>query len=382
MSLPNRKIAFVSNTSWSIYNFRLEAALFFLNNGFEIFTIAPRDKHSEKLIAAGFTFIEAPIKAYSNNPLDDIKYYLFLRATYKRHRFSHVFHYTIKANIYGSIAARIMGANSTAVITGLGRLLSMNDGIKKTTILKLYKFGLASAEHIWFLNQLDKSYFEQKNIVGLNESYLLPSEGIDLSKFTLKKKKDFSSISFLFAGRLIKEKGIELFLQAAFHIKKYYPNVEFNVVGFIDPKDLDSIDQNVLLQTQMKGLVTFYGDTEDIRPFIESASCVVLPSIYGEGVSRILLEAASMSTPIITSNNRGCKDVVIDGYNGFLCRKNDLDHLVEQILAFISLDQEAKEAMGKNGRNIISAKFNMDKVIAHYANRLGIKSHDFNSVHH
>jgi len=365
-----KNIAFVANTSWSIYNFRLEVMQHLRDEGHAIFVIAPRDKHSEKLIAEGFTFIEAPIKAYSNNPIHDLQYLLFLKRTYQKLQFDHIFHYTIKSNIYGSIAAKWTGIKSTAVVTGLGRVLNMPKGFSKSLLKQLYSWGAGCADDIWFLNEKDRRYFINNHIAPNVYKSILPSEGVNLNKYAISKEKDFSSISFLFAGRLIGEKGVHLFIKAAKQLKEYHPYINFNIVGFINPSDSDSISQQELLSAQSQGLITYHGDTEDIRPYIEEASCVVLPSTYGEGISRTLLEAAAMSTPIITTDNRGCSEVLVDGYNGFLAKKGDLESLVDQLRAFISLDENAKKRMGENGRDLVSERFSILKVLDQYVSAL------------
>ncbi len=366
------KISLVANTSWSIYNFRLEVAQHLRDLGHAIYVIAPRDKHSEKLIAENFTFIEAPIKPYSINPIDDIIYFFFLMKIYRQYQFDHVFHYTIKSNVYGSIAAKIRGLSSTAVITGLGRLLNMENGWKKHLVHSLYRLACKNTDHLWFLNKEDVQYFEKKKLLSSSNYFVLPSEGVNLKLY--KQNADTNSdISFLFAGRLLKEKGIYIFLEAAEKVKQYYPEIGFDIVGFIDTKDDDSVEQSQLIDFQSRGIVQFHGDTEDIKPYISLCSCVVLPSSYGEGVSRILLEAAAMSTPIIASSNRGCAEVVVDGYNGFLCEQKNVDSLVDQMLAFITLDSEARYIMGENGRKRVEKNYSVIRVIDIYVRHLTLE---------
>ena len=372
MRKSDYRIALVSNTSWSIYNFRLEVARHLKGLGATIYVIAPRDKHSEKLISEGFYFIDAPVKSYSDNPLDDIRYFFFLLKIYRKNRFHHIFHYTIKSNIYGSFAARRLGINSTAVVTGLGRLLSLKKGLKKNIIRMLYKMACTASRHIWFLNRDDLDHFINNYSIDESKVNLLPSEGVNLQKYTPLKAKNWEVITFLFAGRLLLEKGILHFLKAAEKVKSYYPDVHFEVLGFLDPQDDNSLNQKTILDYQERNIITFHGDTEEVKPYLEGSSCVVLPSYYGEGVSKILLEAAAMSTPIITARNRGCAEVVIDGFNGFLCDCHDTDSLVQQLLAFISLDNEAKEIMGKNGRKHVIDKYDVKKIKAFYEDHLGL----------
>lgn len=361
------KVALVANTSWSVYNFRLEVCRYLQEKGAEIYVIAPRDKHSEKLVAEGFHFIHAPLKAYSHNPSDDVRYFRFLLKTYRQYRFDHIFHYTIKANTYGSICARALDLRSAAVVTGLGRFLSQKDGLTKWVTERLYRLGCKCADTVWFLNEKDKHLFIQNRYVQKSKTFLLGSEGVDLNRFTRKTNKKSQTSRFLFAGRLIIEKGILHFLEAAARVKRYFPKSEFEIVGFLDPADAQCINPAVIQKYQKNRTITFHGDTEDIRPFLERADCVVFPSYYGEGVSRILLEAAAMSIPIITSDNRGCTEVVIDGYNGFLCKKKSIESLVDQILAFISLDQGARRVMGENGRSLVEEKYDVERICSIYS---------------
>jgi len=172
-----------------------------------------------------------------------------------------------------------------------------------------------------------------------------------------------------------------VYLKAAERIKGYYPNVQFSVLGFIDQSDNNSIDQTMILDFQKRGIINFYGDSENVKPFIDQASCVVLPSVYGEGVSKILMEAAAMKTPIITSRNRGCTEVVVDGYNGFLCEGSNVGSLVDQMLAFISLDVQAKKVMGENGRKHVAKKYDVSNIKKRYAHHLGLFA-DTNSEAH
>ena len=374
------KIALVANTSWSVYNFRLEVCRYLQSKGAQIYILAPRDKHSEKLIAEGFHFINAPLKAYSHNPFDDIRYLQFLFRKYQYYKFQYVFHYTIKANIYGSIASRLAGIQSVLVVTGLGRFLHMEDGFLKWITSKLYKLGCYCSNDIWFLNSADREFFLDKNFASKRKVFLLNSEGVNLEKFSNKNHKKANSNRFLFAGRLLIEKGILHYLEAAKQIKRHYPNSIFEIVGFLDPEDSQCIDSLLLQKYQDSGIITFMGDTENIAPFLEKTDCLVLPSYYGEGVSRVLLEAAAMCLPTITTANRGCSDVVIDGYNGFLCKKQGAESLAEQIMAFISLDTEAREILGKNGRRLVGEKYDVNDICKVYSDYIfGLKTSTLNS---
>ena len=358
-----QKLAFVANTSWSVYNFRLEVAKHMQSQGCEIYVIAPRDKHSEKLIAEGFHFINAPIKAYSNNPIIDFRYFLFLFKTYRKHQFSHIFHYTIKPNIYGSIAAKLAACKNTMVVTGMGRLVTMRSRILMTITENLYRIGCSCADHTWFLNEEDKSHFEHQGLVGPGQSSILPSEGINLDHYSARTNQEEKvSTHFLFAGRLIIEKGIIEYLQAAERVVQHFPLARFEIIGFLDPYDQSSIPSEILFDYQNKGIIEFYGDRENVIPYLAKADCIVLPSYYGEGISRVLLEAAAMKKAIITTNNLGCKELINDVFNGFVCLARDVQSLSDQMMSMITLDSEARKVMGENGRKMIKEKFDVRKI--------------------
>lgn len=369
-----KKLAFVANTSWSIYNFRLQVARHLQSKGYTIYVIAPRDKHSEKLIAEGFHFINAPVKAYSNNPFSDLRYFLFLYQTYRKYRFEHIFHYTIKPNIYGSVAARMAGSTNTAVITGMGRMITLQSSVMRRTTEFLYKWGSSCADHIWFLNEEDKNDFESRKLLSVGNGTLLPSEGIDLDLYSPSGPRVKSQqTTFLFAGRLIREKGILEFLKAAERVLRHYPDVRFEIIGFLDPEDSSCIEAEVLFDYQDRAVIDFYGDRENVLPYLNRADCIVLPSYYGEGVSRVLLEAAAMEKVIITTNNRGCKEVVVDGHNGFLCKPKDAESLFNQMISVITLDQQARRVMGQNGRKLVKERFDVRKTCLIYQQHISIK---------
>ena len=368
-----KKIAIVSNTSWSVYNFRLGLIRRLQESGYEVSIIAPQDNFSAKLVAEGFNFHHIYTSNYSTNPLNDLRTLFQLVRIYRKNEFDFIFHYTIKPNIYGTLAARWCKIPSIAITTGLGRLFSFNNKVVKYLSTKLYQVAAKYSQQIWFLNQSDLDSFIGRGITTNKKAFLLPSEGIDTQKFKPKETyyvNEKKQLSFLFAGRVIWDKGVKEFVEAAKIIKREYKNIEFQMLGFIDPSNPNAVPYEDIQKWQKRNIISYLGETEDVRPYLDDSSCLVFPSFYNEGISRILLEAAAMAKPIITTDNVGCRDVVKDNYNGFICKIKDKNDLVLKIRKFMTLTQKEQELMGLNGRKVVLENFNEEQIIKIYTDYL------------
>jgi glycosyltransferase involved in cell wall biosynthesis len=365
------RIALVANTSWSIYNFRLGLIRHLRKRGFDVVLVAPIDKYSSKLIAEGFRLIPLTLHSYGTNPLSEILLLLQLLRIYRRQRPDLVFHYTIKPNIYGTIAAAIYRIPSVAITTGLGLMLSSKNRLVRFYTHRMYWLVGRLARETWFLNKSDLRYFLERKLVRQQKTQLLPGEGVDTGRFApgLFPQKNDGKIHFLFAGRLIKEKGILEYVEAARHISQQHPDVVFDVLGFIETENPSSIRVEQLEAWQVEGIVQYLGETEDVRPYIEQADCVVLPS-YREGTSRILLEAAAMGKPIIASDVPGCREVVDDRVSGFLCLPENATDLAARLAEFIHLSANDKKVMGLAGRKKVVEVFGEEKIIGLYTKTL------------
>ena len=364
-------IAFVANTSWSMYNFRIEVLRFFISRGFKVSVIAPFDSFTSKLLAEGVDYIPVSLHNYSLNPFRDFLTFFQLYRIMRKNRFDHVFLYTIKPNMYGGLAAWWTRTSYTAAVTGLGRFLTFQNSILNRLTIGMYKLCLKGASECWFLNDHDKNLFIELDIVESEKSYLLPSEGINTQKFRPRQRKqDSGIIRFLFAGRLLKEKGIEDFVSLARHIKSIYPRVKFEVLGYIDRRNPHSIHLDQLHSWQKEGYIKYIGANEDVRPYLERADCIVLPTKYQEGKSRILLEACSMEKPVITYENHGCSDIVIHGKTGWVCHDRTTLGLVEAATEFLDMTPAARIEMGKMGRAFVKKKFDVREIVQIYAQKL------------
>ncbi|NOX65192.1 MAG: glycosyltransferase family 4 protein [Chlorobi bacterium] len=327
--------------------------------------VAPFDDYSKKLKGFGAEFINIEYDNSNLNPLKDLLFLFKLTSFFKKHHPDIILSYTIKANIYGGLAAQFAKISFIANISGLGSLFIKKNIISKFSLL-LYKISLRKADKLFFQNQYDYSLFLEKQIIKKQHAEVIPGSGIDLVKFSsniLAKRR--AKFIFLFASRLLKDKGIIEAVEATNKLKQINKNVELQVLGKVWTKNPSSIKTHELNNWINSGLISYLGFTDDVRPYIENADVVILPS-YREGMSRILLEASSMGKPIITTDVPGCRDVVDDIQTGFLCKARDSDDLAEKMLQIIEISNEERALMGKRGREKMVNEFDEKIVIYKY----------------
>ena len=367
MSLSKR-IAFVSNTSWSLFNFRIEVLKALREDGYEIYLIAPKDEFTSKLISEGFEYEQIYINKYGTKIWQEVKLIEQLYKIYKRIQPHLIFHYTAKPNIYGSWAAKSLHIPNILITTGLGHLFNFKNKKYFPLVKALYKRASKASNEVWFLNQDDRNTFVNKNILKEEKSFILPSEGINTQYFSKEyfSKQGEQVTEFLYAGRLLKSKGIEQYIEAARAIRKKKPTIHFNVLGFIDEENPDSIKYADLIREHNSGSIKYLGETSDIRPYLNHTDCLVFPSYYKEGISRILMEASALQVPIITTDNTGCKDVVTHLKSGLLIKPKSTEELINALEYFISLSQGEREELGLRGRELVMEKFDMKKIISIY----------------
>ncbi len=294
--------------------------------------------------------------------------YNSLKSIYKTERPDLIFHYVIKPNIYGSLAAAKVGIQSVAVITGLGYTFDRRNWLNRV-VSYLYRIALKKTFEVWFLNQEDANLFIERKLVIPDKIKILPGEGINTGHFfpqTHKPVARTKAFQFLMGTRLLRTKGVAVYVEAAGILKKKYRDVRFELIGFFEKHHPDSITESELRHWQKKDIIHYSGFAKDVRPFLRQADCFVFPSFYHEGIPRCLLEAAAMEIPIITSLNTGCKEVVKEGENGFLCSPNNAADLAARMEEMMKLDANQRAAMGKNGRIRVGEKFSIDRILAEY----------------
>ncbi len=359
-----KKILIVLNNSWHAYNFRFNLARSLKNNGYEVVFIAPYDKKYSELIKKEFEFYDVNIDPKGINPFSDLKTMIILYRLYKVIKPDIVLSFTIKPNIYSSIVAGMIGIKSISNITGLGTIFIKQSLVTKIAKI-LYKIALEFNDKVFFQNNDDRNLFVENGLIQKNKTGLLPGSGVDLDKFVPTSKKIKNKFKFLLIARLLKDKGILEYIGAIKIIKDKYKNIEFQILGAVGTANNTAIKKNELQIWIDNDLINYLGTTDNVEDVISKVDCVVLPS-YREGIPRSLLEACAMEKPIIATNVVGCKEVVEDKKNGYLCRVKDFQDLADKMQMIINLTDEEKMIMGKVGREKIVKEFDEKIVINKY----------------
>ncbi|MFD2246412.1 glycosyltransferase family 4 protein [Pontibacter ruber] len=358
------RIAIVINTSWNIYNFRMSLLQALLAEGHEVVAIAPEDSYSHKLVEAGCRFV--PVRmAKGTNPFEDALLTWRLFYTYRQVRPDVVLHYTIKPNIYGSLAAHLAGIPSINNVSGLGTVFITKDYISNIA-LKLYRAAFRYPAKVFFQNQDDRKLFLKHGLVKAAITEVLPGSGIDVQKFvpnaTFQRHQPFT---FLMIARVLYDKGVKEYVEASWMVKARFPEVRCQLLGRVDERSRSGIKQQQLEEWIATGAIEYLGKTDDVTTVIVQADCVVLPS-YREGTPRTLLEAAAMGKPLIASNVPGCREVVEQGVNGYLCRVRHAADLADKMMQLLQLEDGQLQQMGQASRRIAEEKFDDRLVIARY----------------
>jgi glycosyltransferase involved in cell wall biosynthesis len=331
--------------------------------GFEVLAIAPEDEFSEILKKEGCTFIPLAMENKGSNPLKDLQLIRQLYTIYKANQPDIVLQYTIKPNIYGSIAAKLAGIPVINNVSGLGTVFLHNNLVSKVA-KGLYKFAFRYPKKIFFQNPEDLQLFVQEGLIKKERAGLVPGSGVNLDKFKPAEFQRNNPFTFLLIARLLYDKGLMEFAEAARILKKSNSNCRVQVIGALDPGPL-GIPEETLNQWIKDGLMEYIPFQKDIRSFIASSDCVVLPS-YREGTPKTLLEAAAMGKPLIATDVPGCREVIDDGKNGFLCDVKNGKDLADKMLKICQLDHEALKRMGENSRKLVLLKYDEKIVIRKY----------------
>lgn len=362
------KAILVSNTSLTIRNFRVGLMQALKAKGYDVIFCAQDNGYAEEVIKKGFAYIPLVVDRKSTNFFTDLKQTIVLYRIYKKERPDIVLHYTIKPNIYGSIAAFLAGVPSISNVTGLGYVF-----IKKNAVYFLvkflYKISCGLSKRTFFQNKDDLNLFIEKGLIDKKKAFLVNGSGVNTDFFSpepclAEKKKDGSCV-FLFTGRFLWDKGVGEFVDAARLTKKRYPKAQFWLAGIVDPGNPAGINLETIKRWEDEGVINYLGEVKDIRPAIRDADCVVLPS-YREGIPRSLLEALSMERPIITTDAAGCREVVEPGINGFSVPVKDTEALFGSFCRMIEMDPEERLNMGRAGREKVKKEFEDSIVISAY----------------
>jgi glycosyltransferase involved in cell wall biosynthesis len=363
ISLP-RRILLSANSDWNIANFRPGLIRALRRAGYEPIVVAPQDPAvDQRMRELDVERIPIVVERSGLNPWADLRLLSRYRQLLKRLRPVAYLGYTIKPNIYGSWAAASLGIPSIPNVSGLGTAF-IRPGVLQEVVTRLYRVGFRRAPTVFFQNAEDMQLFVGRRIIRPDQARLLPGSGIDLEHFTPAPLAG-TGPTFLLVARLLRDKGVYEFVAAARALRSSMPEARFQLLGPIDEGNRTAITRADLDSWIGEGLIEYLGATEDVRPFIAAATAVVLPS-YREGLPRSLLEAAAMSRPLIATDVPGCRDVVEDGVNGYLCAVRDAASLASSMRRIADLPLQERLVMGEAGRRKVEERFDERVVVRAY----------------
>lgn len=356
-------ILLTANSGWNIWHFRRSLVEALIADGHIVTILAPFDKSTTNLEQLGCKFVPIMMNLKSLNPLEPIMLIRLFKHAFKQQRPDIVLSYTIKNNIFGAIAARSLALPFIPNITGLGTAF-LSGWLVQTAAEVLYRFAFQKLPVIFFQNGDDSDLFLKRRLVRADQAQVLPGSGIDLSHFNISKMPfDNAPPVFLMIARLLRDKGVMEFIEAARQIKAHNPDIRFQLLGASGSQNRTAISAATVQEWVDEGIVEYLGITPDVRPHIVAASCVVLPS-YREGAPRTLIEAAAMARPLTATDVPGCRSIIDQDVSGFFCDVRSADSLGLAIKRFLDLQPQDRLAMGIAGRAKMEREFD-DTIVLH-----------------
>ncbi|WP_081749141.1 glycosyltransferase [Butyrivibrio sp. FCS014] len=359
-----KKIMLLANRDFVLYNFRFELIQKLIDEGREVVICLPYGPKVDLMTKAGARFIPLEVDGRGKNPVRDIKLFNNIERIYASEKPDIVLLFTTKVCIYGGMAAAKMQIPYIINVSGLGTAVYQPGPIQKLTV-EMYKKAISKALCVFFQNEQGKEFFKQHHIDADRER-VIPGSGVNTDKWKyLEYPEENNGIHFLFAARLIKEKGIEEYLECAKRIKKTYKNAFFHIAG---PDDGGY--EGRIKQLEKQGIVKYHGQVDDIGEILKLAHCLIHPSYYPEGISNVCLEASASGRPVITTDTTGCRDTVSDGISGYVVKSRNIAELIKCVDGFISSSFDDKREMGIKAREKVVREFNRNDVIAAYMNEI------------
>lgn len=365
------KVMIVLNTAWNLVNFRAGLIRSLVADGHEVVAVAPYDEYAPRLVELGCRFVPLAMDNKGTHPGRDFLLFLRFIKLLRREKPAVYLGYTIKPNIYGSLAAHALRIPVVNNIAGLGTVFIRDNWLTRL-VRGLYKAAMSGSRHVFFQNNEDMGMFVEKGLVSAEKVSRVPGSGINLNTFIctpalLAENRPFC---FLLVARLLWDKGVGEYVEAARLIRHQYPAARFQMLGFLDVKNKTAVSSAQMEEWVKEGVVEYLGVADDVKPYLAAADCVVLPS-YREGVPRSLLEAAAMGRPIVTTDAVGCRDAVEHGLNGLLCRVADAHDLADKMQKMLELTDSERASMGLAGRRKMELEFDEEIVIDRYRKVLG-----------
>ena len=368
-------IALLTNNDDDVYCFRAELLRELTDKGYRVLISCPdgpKFDAFERDFGLGkdrdFIYDDPDIDRRGTSVKNDLRLMRHYRELFKANSPDVVLAFTAKPNVYATLAAHRMKIPVINNVTGFGSVLKVSK-LKRAFVMRLFKRAYRRSSCIMFQN---KTNMELAHILGMvkGKSVLLPGSGVDAARFPYIEYpdggdgKNGATVIFNYIGRVLHDKGVDDYIEVARRIKKDYPNTEFNMLGFVEPTE--SHYENELRELTEAGVVLYRGQQEDVRPWIARSHCIIHPSTYGEGMSNVLLENASSGRPIITTDNPGCRETVIDGESGFIYKGGDVDALYDLVVRFLGMNNDERRKAGLAGSAHVGANFSRNKVISEY----------------
>lgn len=377
----NNKILLIGTTAECVYNFRKDLILTLVAKGYEVyaFTTDYIPSELEKISALGATPVPYVFSRGGLNPLNEFKNTIILYQKIKKINPYLVVSYFAKPAIFGTLAAKMAKVPRIfAMLEGLGYTfteqpegLSTKTKFIKQSQIALFKLSLPLADGVIFLNPDDPKDLLVKNNIEVKEVHLLGGIGINLEDYPFSAKQLNDNITFIFVGRLLKEKGINEYVNAAKIVKNKYPKTKFVVLGAPDNSNFGSLRQTDIENLVQTNLIVYPGRVDNVARWVEDSDVFVLPSYYREGIPKSTQEAMAIGRAVITTDVPGCRETVIDGVNGFIVPKWDSQALAEKMIYFIEHPEKVTQ-MGEESYKIAQERFDSHKVNKRMLEILGL----------
>ena len=353
-----KRILILTNNDIGLYRFRKELIERLLKRDKVIISL-PNGEYIQKFVNIGCKFIDTDISRRGTNPVTDFKLLLKYLKMIRDVKPDIVLTYTIKPNVYGGLACQMLGIPYIANITGLGTAVE-NEGLLQKVALILYKLGLRKSKTIFFQNEENMNFMQRYNI-GKKNGKLIPGSGVNLNHFILQEYPTDETIEFVFISRIMKQKGIDQYIETAQYIKKKYSTTKFHICGFCEEEYEEKLDS-----LHKEGVVEYHGMVKDVREILKRTHCTIHPTYYPEGMSNVLLESAASGRPIITTNRSGCREIIDNGINGYIVEQKNSADLIKKVERFMELSHEEKKQMGLEGRKKVEREFDRRIVVNAY----------------
>jgi glycosyltransferase involved in cell wall biosynthesis len=361
------RIAVVANTAWYVVNFRLALMAALRRAGHEVIAITPTGPEVARIAAAGFGHRAFPLSGRGVSPITELGSVFALRRCLKEFGPDVVLTSTPKGNLYSALARMGLHCRQIVNVSGLGTAF-----IRKTWITPivqaLYRLTFRRMDWVFFENSDDQALFLKSDLVHLDRHEQIPGLGVDLDHFktvSLPGGRTPDEVVFLVVARVLGDKGIREYAEASAMLRREFPNMRCQLLGSADSDNPSAIPLAELDSWVREGIIEYLGFCDDVRPYLSAATCIVLPS-YREGMPRSLLEGAAMGRPLITTDVPGCRETVVQGHNGFLCKVRDADDLAGAMRRILESSLEEREVLGANSRRLVEENYSEDIVISRY----------------